>query len=216
MRSFFTASALSLWAATADAFANPMACSGVCTNAHDPALIRRDDGTYFRFSTGNKIAVHTAPNILGPWTYKGSALPGGSRIPKRGNRDLWAPDVAKVGNTYYLYYTVSSFGTQDSAIGVATSPDMNVWTDQGSTGVESVGGDKWNAIDGNLAFSNGRMVMNFGSFWSDLFQIEMRNPPTRLNGNLQDAKQISFVPRPPQAQEAAVRCSSSHYFSSDE
>jgi hypothetical protein len=70
-------------------YANPMACSGICNNAHDPALIRRADGTYFRFSTGGKIAIHTAPAITGPWTYKGAAIPNGSKINLQGKDDLW-------------------------------------------------------------------------------------------------------------------------------
>lgn len=70
-------------------YANPLACSGVCTNAHDPALIRRDDGTYYRFSTGGKIAIHSSPSLTGPWTYKGAAIPKGSSINLNGNTDLW-------------------------------------------------------------------------------------------------------------------------------
>lgn len=31
-----------------------------------------------------------------------------------------APDVTNIGGTYYLYYAVSAFGSQDSAIGLAT------------------------------------------------------------------------------------------------
>ena len=73
-------------------YANPMPCSGTCTNAHDPALIRRDDGVYFRFSTGGKIAIHSAPNITGPWTYKGAVVPKGSIINKAGRNDLWVCD----------------------------------------------------------------------------------------------------------------------------
>lgn len=82
----------SLWSATADAYATPMSCSGVCTNAHDPALIRRDDGTYYRFSTGGKIAIHSAPSITGPWTYKGAAIPNGSKINLNGRNDLWVSE----------------------------------------------------------------------------------------------------------------------------
>lgn len=71
-------------------YANPLACTGTCTNAHDPSVIRRDsDGTYFRFSTGGEIAIHTAPAITGPWTYKGAMLPSGSSIDLAGNTDLW-------------------------------------------------------------------------------------------------------------------------------
>ena len=70
-------------------YADPMACSGVCNNAHDPALIRRADGTYYRFSTSGKIAIHSAPSITGPWTYKGAAIPAGSKINLAGKNDLW-------------------------------------------------------------------------------------------------------------------------------
>ena len=48
-----------------------------------------------------------------------------------------APDVTLVGNTYILYYSVSTSGSQDSAIGYATSStmDVNTWTDHGSVGI---------------------------------------------------------------------------------
>jgi arabinan endo-1,5-alpha-L-arabinosidase len=78
------------FAGVIDAYANPLACSGVCGNSHDPAVIRRSsDGTYFRFSTGNKISVATASSLSGPWVAKRSAITGGSRINKKGKDDLW-------------------------------------------------------------------------------------------------------------------------------
>ena len=60
----------------------PGACTGTCQGmSHDPAVIRRaSDGTYFRFSTANKINVATAPALQGPWTMRGSAIPAGSKI----------------------------------------------------------------------------------------------------------------------------------------
>lgn len=205
---------LSVLPGIANAYSNPLPCSGICTNAHDPSLVRRDDGTYFRFSTGGKVAVHTAPSIQGPWTYNGAALPNGSKINKTGNQDLWAPDVAKVKSTYYLYYSVASFGSQDSAIGVATSTTMDVgsWTDLGSTGIESVAGSKFNAIDSNLQSANAKLYMNFGSFWSDLFQVEMTAAPTKIADAVTSATQIAFVSTPPQAQEAAFGYQYGDYF----
>jgi arabinan endo-1,5-alpha-L-arabinosidase len=70
-------------------YASPGACSGACGNAHDPAIIRRGDGRYFRLSTGGRIAIHSAPNITGPWTFHGAAIPSGSKINLKGNKDLW-------------------------------------------------------------------------------------------------------------------------------
>jgi len=75
-------------------YPDPNSCSGTCTNAHDPSVIRRDDGTYFRFSTGGEeIAIHTAADITGPWTYVGAAIPDGSIIDIDGNTDLWVSTV---------------------------------------------------------------------------------------------------------------------------
>jgi len=194
------------FASTAISYQNPGSCSGAC-NVHDPAVIRRaSDGTYFRFSTGNKIQIATSSSLSGPWTIKGSALPGGSKINLAGNQDLWAPDVTKVGDTYYLYYSVSTFGSQESAIGIATSTTMEVgtWTDYGSTGVSSRAGRAYNAIDGNVVLAgDGSYYMSFGSFWGDIYnvglpwnhhfarqffdgatlQVPMRNPPLTVSGS---------------------------------
>ncbi|RWA06955.1 hypothetical protein EKO27_g8155 [Xylaria grammica] len=176
-------------------YANPNACSGTCTNAHDPAIIRRADGTYFRFSTNGKIAVHTAPDITGPWTYKGAALPSGSSIDLPGNQDLWAPDVTLVGDTYYLYYAVSQFGSQDSAIGVATSTTLDVgsWTDRGSTGVKSSSAKPYNAIDANLINVDGTYYLTWGSFWGDIYQAPMKASPLTLASGA-SSYQVAYDP----------------------
>lgn len=160
--------------ALVSSYGNPGACTGSC-NVHDPAIIRRtSDGTYYRFSTGNRIQIATAADISGPWTIRGSALASGSSIALPGNTDLWAPDITKVGDLYYLYYSVSTFGSQNSAIGVATSATMDVgtWTDRGSTGIRSSTGSAYNAIDGNLVLTTtGTYYMSFGSFWGDIYQV---------------------------------------------
>ncbi|PGH18305.1 hypothetical protein AJ79_00644 [Helicocarpus griseus UAMH5409] len=169
-----------LFGGIAYAYAPPGGCTGAC-NLHDPALIQGDDGTYFRFSTGNRISYASAPSIEGPWTALGSVLPDGSSIDLPGNNDLWAPDVQKVNNAYHLYYTVSTFGTQNSAIGLATSPSLapGTWTDRGSTGVTSDSSKPYNAIDGNLiATGDGAYQLSFGSFWNDIFIVAMNGDGT--------------------------------------
>ncbi|KAM0131533.1 hypothetical protein ACHAP3_006894 [Botrytis cinerea] len=166
------------------AYANPGACSGNCY-AHDPALIQRSsDGTWFKFNTGNGIGIWKATALAGPWTYVGDAL-SGSSINLSGNTDLWAPDVHLVGSTYYMYYAVSTFGSQNSAIGVATSSTMEVgsWTDHGATGVASSAGKLYNAIDPNLILVGSTYYLNFGSFWDDIYQVAMASTPTKAGGS---------------------------------
>lgn len=70
------------------AYADPGACSGECWT-HDPAVVKRSDGTYFRFATGGGIYVYSASALTGPWTYDGEALASGSSIDLSGNDDLW-------------------------------------------------------------------------------------------------------------------------------
>ena len=95
-----------------------------------------------------------------------------------------APDVSLIGNTYYLYYAVSQFGSQNSAIGVATSKTMEPgsWADHGSTGVTSGTNVPYNAIDPNLVKAGNNYYLTFGSFWSDLYQTPMKNPPLLTAG----------------------------------
>ncbi|KAJ5161376.1 Glycoside hydrolase family 43 [Penicillium capsulatum] len=174
-----------LFAALVHGYANPGSCSGAC-NVHDPSLIRRaSDGKYFRFSTGNKISYMSASSIAGPWTTIGSMLPGGSSIDLAGKDDLWvntpAPDAQLVNGVYHVYFSVSTFGSQNSAIGLATSPTMESgsWTDKGATGISSSSSKAYNAIDANLINADGTYYMNFGSFWHDIYQAPMDSGATK-------------------------------------
>jgi arabinan endo-1,5-alpha-L-arabinosidase len=129
-------------------YADPGPCTGACW-AHDPSIIQRaSDGKYFKFNTGTGIEIATANSLAGPWTLQGHVLMNGSSIiDNPGRNDPWAPDVHLVGAEYFLYYAVSTFGSQVSAIGLATSSTMEPgsWTDKGGIGVASKKGQAYNA-----------------------------------------------------------------------
>lgn len=81
---------LAFFVASVAAYADPLSCSGVCTDTHDPTLIRRSsDGTYYRFATGGGIPIYTTTTIQGPWVYQGEVLSGGSSIDNSGADDMW-------------------------------------------------------------------------------------------------------------------------------
>lgn len=71
------------------AYPNPIACTGSSCWSHDPSVVKRSDGKYFRFETGSKIGIWSASSLTGPWTYQGAAIPAGSSINLAGNDDLW-------------------------------------------------------------------------------------------------------------------------------
>ncbi|CAO2655316.1 Nn.00g103800.m01.CDS01 [Neocucurbitaria sp. VM-36] len=153
----------------------PEPCTGNCTFIHDPSVVRRSDGTWFRFSTIGNIAIATAPALTGPWTYQGAMLPEGSSIQLRDDQELWAPDVFLANDQFYAYYSVSKSGYQGSEIGVATSEtgEVGTWTDHGSVGVPKSA--DYNIIDANffrecVTCDN---VWTFGSAWQGVYQTSL-------------------------------------------
>ncbi|KAI1848046.1 hypothetical protein JX265_002050 [Neoarthrinium moseri] len=173
-------------ALVASAYPPPEACTGNCIGI-DPAAIRRDDGTYFRFNTFGKIRIYKAPSFTGPWTLEGPAIPDGSIIDIPGRNSLWAPEVQKVGNQYIMYYSVSEGGKRLSAIGYATSPNMEAgtWTDHGSTGISTTESSDRNAIDPALIKdpATGKYYMSFGSYWSGIWVVPMNDAATQVAKN---------------------------------
>jgi arabinan endo-1,5-alpha-L-arabinosidase len=114
-------------------------------NAHDPGTITKDGDTYFNFTTGTGICYSTSKDLV---TWTGGPAPVfstypswiGNKIPNFGG-SFWAPDVVHMNGYYYIYYSVSTFGTSSSAIGVARSVSLKnpAWQDLGIV-VESFGG----------------------------------------------------------------------------
>jgi arabinan endo-1,5-alpha-L-arabinosidase len=169
------------------------------TDAHDPSTIFKENGQYHLFSTGRIIRRLSSPDLVhwtnGPSVFASPPAWTTNAVPEyRGH--TWAPDVIRVGDRYLLYYSVSSFGKQVSAIGLAISPTLDPaapgheWTDHGPV-IQSQVGDPYNAIDpGVLRDEEGRLWMAFGSFWRGLYLIELdpatgkrrvpETPPVRL------------------------------------
>lgn len=146
--------------------------------AHDPSTILKENGRYRVFTTGPGISTKSSTNgqhwIRGkpvfpaPPAWTTNVVPG-----FRGH--FWAPDVIEHGGKYFLYYSVSTFGKQRSAIGLATSPSLTepAWTDQGPVLVSSPG-DPYNAIDPSLLLDrDGKLWMAFGSFWRGIYLLEL-------------------------------------------
>ncbi|UCE47878.1 MAG: family 43 glycosylhydrolase, partial [Phycisphaerales bacterium] len=149
--------------------------------AHDPAMIRQGD-TFYVFSTGGRpgrgIVYIRCSKDLHNWTRCGSvfqSLPEWSRQVVPRARSAWAPDISFFNGRYHLYYSVSTFGTNDSAIGLATnltldpnSPDY-AWRDQGMVIRSVAGRDNHNAIDGNLVLEDpDKAWLCWGSFWDGI------------------------------------------------
>lgn len=108
-----------------------------------------------------------------------------------------------VDGTYYVYYSVSTFGSQESAIGLATSSSMNLdtWTDHGRIGIDSYSGSAYNAIDGNLFLDGSTYYMQFGSFWGDIYQVQMNSAATLTAGT--SSHNLAYDPSGDHAEEGS-------------
>ncbi|MFV0564934.1 MAG: arabinan endo-1,5-alpha-L-arabinosidase [Flavobacteriaceae bacterium] len=151
---------------------------------HDPVVAKQGD-TYYLFCTGPGITSFTSKDLK-TWqkanpVFAESPVWANSVVPKF-NGHIWAPDITRHNGTYYLYYSISAFGKNTSAIGLVTNQTLNPndgnykWKDQGIV-IQSVPNrDSWNAIDPNLIFDeNGTPWMAFGSFWHGLKMVKMNN-----------------------------------------
>lgn len=91
-------------------------------------------------------------------------------------RDLWAPDASQRNGRNWLYYSASSFGSNHSAIGVATSLTglPGSWRDSGASVIQSEQCPGVNAIDPAIVVDDaGTPWMSFGSFFGGIYLVEL-------------------------------------------
>lgn len=169
--------------------------------AHDPSTMIKDGSRYYVFTTGSGIPNKYSTDLrnwtagplvasAGPPVWATNAVPGYDP----GNW-AWAPEIAYFNGKYHLYYSISTWASIDSAIGLYTSTSLTspTWTDQGKVVQSDAAGftqpetdtTAFNCIDPSiLVDTNGTVWMSFGSYSSGILVTQL-DPTTgkRLNTN---------------------------------
>lgn len=174
------------------AFASPLRAQVLGDNQiHDPSRIVNDNGRYYVYYTGaginskysdDLVTWYDGPDVFAsPPAWIDAVVP---RDPQYQN-DYWAPSIIEYNNEFRLYYSASTFGSQNSAIGFATNSTLDPnnpnyqWVDQGMVlDSQPTSAYPYNAIDpGVFVDQDSRMWMTFGSFWNGIYITEL-NPAT--------------------------------------
>jgi arabinan endo-1,5-alpha-L-arabinosidase len=155
----------------------PFEVTGSVRQVHDPVIIREAD-TYYLFCTGTGVPRRTSADMI-HWrhSFPASVLPhvpawALEMIP--GAINIWAPDISYYNDRFHLYYSVSTFGQNQSVMGLATTPTLDHtaddygWEDHGLV-LASTRSDNYNCIDANLILDDdGVPWLAFGSHWSGI------------------------------------------------
>lgn len=145
----------------------------------DPTLVRVD-GTYYAYASNMAMQPESAEELipiaasddLVEWTFVGEAM---AEKPDWRDDDasLWAPEVAYYDGEYRIYYSYSTWGSQDNpGIGLATadSPE-GPFVDQGPVFREEDLG-MTNCIDAEFQVVDGTPYLVWGS-WYGIWGVEL-------------------------------------------
>ena len=162
-------------------------------NAHDPSIVKGDDGRWYVFSTDASagdihrcgVQVRVSDDLV-HWDYLGTAFEDyesacaeaikAAGLDPAKHQGLWAPEAVRVGDEWRLYYSASTFGSTRSAIGMAVSESITgPWEDRGiviRSDANAV--SKPNAIDPCLFTDpTGKQYMTWGSFFGGIWLTEL-------------------------------------------
>ncbi|MDR2116704.1 MAG: arabinan endo-1,5-alpha-L-arabinosidase [Planctomycetaceae bacterium] len=151
----------------------------------DPTAIELPDGSgVYVFSTARGITITNSRNLF-DWERVGRVfaknVPDWAKEQIPNAKGIWAPDIVFVNGQYYLYYSVSTWGSQRSAIGLAVNKTLNpnspdyFWEDRGIV-LESAPQETpdYNAIDSAMFVDdNGKSYLFWGSFWDGIKAVEI-------------------------------------------
>jgi arabinan endo-1,5-alpha-L-arabinosidase len=155
-------------------------------SSHDPVVMRQGDD-YYVFCTGTRIPIRKSTDMH-DWQFVGNVLASipewvHTVVPNYSGSSVWAPDISYFNGRYYLYYSVSTFGSNVSAIGLVTNTTLDPcdpeyqWVDSGGPVIQSRMYNNYNTIDPALFIDNqgevARYWLAFGSFWSGIKLTEI-------------------------------------------
>lgn len=158
--------------------------------AHDPAIIK-EGSTWWSPATGTGLAMKYSADGMN-WRYGIQIFPSElswwrTYAPNMGNNDVWAPDIQYYNGRYYMFYSVSEFGKNNSAIGLTSCSSIakGDWRDDGMVIYSKAGVHAYNAIDPNMVIdASGKPWLVFGSWFDGLHVVRLNSSTWKPSGTI--------------------------------
>jgi beta-xylosidase len=178
----------------ADRYTNPVISPAQVSNvnsAADPFVFKDTDGTYYCYVTGQGFPAFSSKDLVN-WKFEKNVMPK-ARC-KWATQSFWAPEVVKVGNTYYLHYTAAQ-EDDIKKIGIAkSSSPLGPFDDLASVPLIDRGAK--GSIDSHIFFDDdGKVYLYFSNAMStntdpvtkkgmsEIWVVEMRPDLTSTVGD---------------------------------
>lgn len=156
---------------------------------HDPGIYK-EGNTWWLGETSNNNGISLK------WSSDGHAWHQGVPIFTNGvswwgqyngnTKNTWATEFARFGSTTLCYYSVSTFGSKKSAIGLATASSMSQgnWVDKGAV-ITSDNNSPYNAIDANFTVdASGNPWVVFGSWNNGIYITRVSTSTFKPTGSM--------------------------------
>lgn len=160
------------------------------TGSHDPSIIK-EGSTWWIFETGAGLPVKYSSNGTA-WTqgvklFASKPSWWSTYVPNQSGTDVWAPDIQRYGSRTYCFYSISTFGSNTSAIGLSSCSSIAAgdWRDDGMVISSKSGTNAYNAIDPNLAIdSSGKPWLVFGSWFDGIHIVRLNSSTMKPSGTI--------------------------------
>lgn len=147
---------------TPEFYTNPV----VAKSLPDPTILKTKDNVFYLYATENtrNVPIYKSTNLV-DWTFVGTAFTDQSRPSFEPKGGIWAPDIEYIDGKYYLYYSMSVWGGEQTCgigVAVADSPE-GPFVDKGKIFRSNEIGVT-NSIDQFYIEENGKKYLFWGSF----------------------------------------------------
>ena len=154
--------------------------------------IRKFNGVYYLYGDNRDgCGVRRSTDLItweavdNAYTYK-SGYPASWMTEDVPDCEMWCPGVYQIGDTYYVYYAITTLYSQRSTIGIFTNTTLDpedpayMWVEAGPV-ISSYNGDAYNCIDPCVIHDeNGDPWLLFGSAWSGLKVVRLNAETGKL------------------------------------